>query len=92
MTLRVTVWNEFRHEKQNEQIGAIYPDGMHTAIANRLGKESDIEVRTATLDEPKVIDLIQRAVKRQKPTFPAKGKGYTVVKSISAKQRPRRTK
>jgi len=46
----------------------------------------------ATLDEPKVIDLIQRAVKRQKPTFPAKGKGYTVVKSISAKQRPRRTK
>jgi len=46
----------------------------------------------ATLDEPKVIDLIQRAVKRQKPTFPAKGKGYTVVKSISAKQRPRRPK
>ena len=46
----------------------------------------------ATLDEPKVIDLIQRAVKRQKPTFAAKGKGYTVVKSISAKQRPRRPK
>ena len=52
MTLRVTVWNEFRHEKQNELIGAIYPDGMHTAIANRLRKESDFEVRTATLDEP----------------------------------------
>jgi len=51
VTLRVTVWNEFRHEKQNEQIGAIYPDGMHTAIANRLGKETDFEVRTATLDE-----------------------------------------
>ena len=46
----------------------------------------------ATLDDPKVIDLIQRAVKRQKPTFPAKGRGYTVVKSISAKQRPRRPK
>ena len=45
MTLRVTVWNEFRHEKQNELIGAIYPDGMHTAIANRLRKESDFEVR-----------------------------------------------
>jgi trehalose utilization protein len=52
MTLRVTVWNEYRHERQNEQIGAIYPDGMHTAIANRLGGESDFEVRTATLDEP----------------------------------------
>jgi len=46
----------------------------------------------ATLDEPKVIDLIQRAVKRQKPTFSAKGICYPVVKSISAKQRPRRPK
>src|SRR6476469_1081427 len=45
----------------------------------------------ATLDDPKVVDLITRAVKRQLPTFAAKGRGYTVVKSISAKQRPRRT-
>jgi hypothetical protein len=45
-----------------------------------------------TLAEPKVIDLIQRAVKRQRPTFSSSGRGYTVVKSISAKQRPRRTK
>ncbi|HET7055427.1 MAG TPA: ThuA domain-containing protein, partial [Thermomicrobiales bacterium] len=52
MTLRVTVWNEYRHERQNEAIGAIYPDGMHTAIANRLRKETDFDVRTATLDEP----------------------------------------
>ena len=44
-----------------------------------------------TLDEPKVIDLINRAVKRQRPTFTREGRGYTVVKSISAKQRPRRT-
>lgn len=43
-----------------------------------------------TLAQPKVIDLIERAVKRQRPTFSATGKGYTVVKSISAKQRPRR--
>jgi hypothetical protein len=43
-----------------------------------------------TLSEPKVIDLIQRAVKRQRPTFSPSGRGYTVIKSISAKQRPRR--
>jgi hypothetical protein len=43
-----------------------------------------------TLDEPKIKDLIERAVKRQRPTFASKGRGYTVVKSISAKQRPRR--
>lgn len=42
------------------------------------------------LDDPKVIDLIERAVKRQKPTFAAKGRGYTIIKSISARQRPRR--
>jgi len=45
-----------------------------------------------TLDEPKVIDLINRAVKRQRPTFSSEGRGHTVVKSVSAKQRPRRTK
>ena len=28
MTLRVTVWNEYRHERQNEAIGAIYPKGI----------------------------------------------------------------
>ena len=44
-----------------------------------------------TLDDPKVVDLITRAIKRQKPTFAQKGRGYTVVKSVSAKQRPRRT-
>lgn len=43
-----------------------------------------------TLDDPKVKQLIERCVKRQKPTFSLKGRGYTVVKSVSAKQRPRR--
>jgi len=43
-----------------------------------------------TLDEENVKKLIERAVKRQRPTFGAKGRGYTIVKSISAKQRPRR--
>lgn len=50
--VRVTVWNEYRHEKTNEHIGKIYPDGMHNAIGNYLKKQSGFEVRTATLDEP----------------------------------------
>jgi hypothetical protein len=45
-----------------------------------------------TLEDPKVRKLIERAVKRQRPTFSISGRGYTIVKSISAKQRPRRTK
>ncbi|MCX7804395.1 MAG: ThuA domain-containing protein [Planctomycetota bacterium] len=50
--IRVTVWNEFRHEKKNEKIAKIYPEGMHGAIARYLRETGDFEVRTATLDEP----------------------------------------
>ena len=50
--IRVTVWNEFRHEKESSQIAELYPDGIHGAIAAFLGANEDITVRTATLDEP----------------------------------------
>ena len=50
--IRVTVWNEHRHEKTNKQIAKIYPDGMHGAIARYLESSGGFEVRTATLDEP----------------------------------------
>jgi len=50
--IRVTVWNEFRHEKTNQEIAKIYPKGMHGAIARALRKCGDFTVRTATLDEP----------------------------------------
>ncbi len=49
--IRVLVWNEFRHEKSSEEVAAIYPEGIHTAIAEFLGKEEDFEVRTAYLDQ-----------------------------------------
>jgi trehalose utilization protein len=51
---RVTVWNENVHESTQPEIAAIYPDGIHGAIAAgieaMLGER--VEVRTATLDEP----------------------------------------
>jgi trehalose utilization protein len=50
--IRVTVWNEYRHEKHNKQIAEIYPKGMHGAIADHLAKQPGLQVRTATLDEP----------------------------------------
>ena len=34
--IRVTVWNEFRHEKSDEAVRAVYPKGMHEAIADGL--------------------------------------------------------
>ncbi|WP_027086160.1 ThuA domain-containing protein [Cohnella panacarvi] len=49
--LRVTVWNENRHEKANPVVRQIYPQGIHGAIAGFL-KEAGFETRTATLDEP----------------------------------------
>ena len=49
--INVTVWNEFRHEVHDENIKAVYPDGIHKAIADVLGTEG-FNVRTATLDEP----------------------------------------
>lgn len=50
--IRVTVWNEFRHEIKDEAIRNIYPDGIHGAIAKGLAVHKDFQVRTATLDEP----------------------------------------
>jgi trehalose utilization protein len=50
-TPRVTIWNEFRHERKDEHIKAIYPDGIHVAIAAGLS-EHGLTARTATLDEP----------------------------------------
>lgn len=52
MTVRVTVWNEFRHERSDAAVRAIYPDGIHAAIATGLREHDGFEVRTATLDEP----------------------------------------
>jgi trehalose utilization protein len=52
MSLRVTVWHEFRHEKKNARVAELYPKGMHEAIAQYLRRAQDLDVRTATLDEP----------------------------------------
>ena len=49
--IRVTVWNEFRHERSDDEVRAIYPDGIHAVVADGL-REAGFPVRTATLDEP----------------------------------------
>ena len=48
---RVTIWNEYRHERQDAAIGKIYPEGMHAAIKAGLS-EHGLAAGTATLDEP----------------------------------------
>ena len=51
-TIRVTVWNEYRHEKSEEEVRKIYPNGLHAAIGEFLSKNDDMEVRLAALDDP----------------------------------------
>lgn len=50
--IHVTIWNEYRHEKSEEKIRAIYPEGIHGCIRDFLQPNEDFEVRTATLDDP----------------------------------------
>ena len=51
-SLQVTVWNEYRHEKKDSNVAKIYPEGIHRPIAKYLEEQSDLNIRTATLDEP----------------------------------------
>ncbi|MBM7691263.1 trehalose utilization protein [Peribacillus deserti] len=48
--INVTVWNENQHEKKNEKVREVYPEGIHGAIASFLQHE-DYNIKTATLDE-----------------------------------------
>ena len=49
--IRVTVWNEFRHEITQEKVKTIYPEGLHKAIGEGLLAEGGFEVRYAWLDQ-----------------------------------------
>lgn len=50
--IRVTIWNEFRHEKKVDEVKALYPNGMHAVIKEFLEKNDDITCRLAALDDP----------------------------------------
>ncbi|WP_207586525.1 ThuA domain-containing protein [Halomontanus rarus] len=48
---RVTVWNEYVHEQENDVVADLYPDGIHAVIADAL-EDHGYETQTATLEEP----------------------------------------
>ena len=50
--IKVTIWNEFRHEKKPGHLsGEIYPNGLHAALRDGLAAP-DLDIRLASLDEP----------------------------------------
>ncbi|MBX4937396.1 trehalose utilization protein ThuA, partial [Rhizobium binae] len=52
MAIRTVVWGENIHETTNAIVRSIYPEGMHTTIANALNADPAISATTATLQEP----------------------------------------
>ncbi len=48
--IRVMIYNEFVHEKTDEKVRAIYPDGIHMALKHHL-EDEEIQINTVTLDE-----------------------------------------
>lgn len=50
--LRVTIWNENIHERENSIVAKIYPKGIHGCLAEALKLDQEIDVRTATMQEP----------------------------------------
>lgn len=51
--LKVTIWNEYLHEVEHASVAAIYPDGIHGALAAAVReRHPDALVRTATLRQP----------------------------------------
>lgn len=52
--IRVTVWHENIHDREDPKVQAVYPNGMHVAIADGLRATlgDGVQVRTATLEQP----------------------------------------
>lgn len=53
--LNVTIWNEYRHEKDDNECGALcraaYPQGIHNFLKEALASE-DLNIRAVSLDDP----------------------------------------
>ena len=49
--IRALVWNENVHERENDAVAGIYPDGIHGCIAGFLNDEPGIEASIATLQD-----------------------------------------
>lgn len=47
--MNITIWNEYRHERENVEVKKVYPEGIHHALASFLKETHHVE--TATLDE-----------------------------------------
>ena len=49
---RITIYNEYVHEQEYEDIRKVYPEGIHGCIAGFLKENPSYEIRTATFEMP----------------------------------------
>lgn len=47
--IKVTIYNEYKHELEDERIAAVYPKGIHGCIADFLSADGDMEIKTFTM-------------------------------------------
>lgn len=52
MQINALVWGENIHENENADVGALYPKGMHEAIADLLREDSAISASSVVLQDP----------------------------------------
>ena len=53
--IRVTIYNEFVHEKTEERVKEVYPEGIHNALKKGV-EDEEICVKTVTLDTISELD------------------------------------
>ena len=63
MAINTIVWGENIHEQTNAVVRDIYPDGMHSTIADALNADTAISATTATLQEPEHGLTVERLAK-----------------------------
>ena len=47
----IIIWNENIHERENQEVKKIYPDGIHNCIKGFLSNEKSFNIETATLEQ-----------------------------------------
>lgn len=52
--IHVTIWNEYIHERSNEEVAKHYPHGIHVTLGDALSEHlgTNVSLQFATLDEP----------------------------------------
>ena len=50
--IKVTVWNEYGDRQKSPPVAAVYPAGLHKAIADFLNKDGEISASCSILTDP----------------------------------------